>query len=604
MFAGSVTGGIPASGTDRSDRELVTCQEAGLGEARACWGGAAARCGAGAVAPWSLSAAGRRAIVTTAAAAAAIKARPPNQAQRLALGPACRPIALIAILTVVLVPYPARRCRPSCGQHLGQGNGAQAAPGQAAQDGGQGGHGAGVPKVQADDRPGPRLAEHGGHDGVRPRIGVVERVHVVGDAGLVSGPAGRPLDQRRRIPRLRGPEPAADRPGQGAQPLGAALDLRIGARGVHGRDVQVMHGVIAQVVAAAHDPLRHRRVLLEPGPDGEYRDPRSRALGLGEQRVGHRHGTLTVEGERHLRPLPRAVHDLRAQSRAGAAGRAHPRRRPGRSTRTAAVGGVRGPRAGAPGQRRPGGDRAGKEQEVSPLNRHAQKSTHPRPASPPSYRSLSCSPCWAILPLTNQMNSFLITAMGRISGVSAADTRARLLRAAADVFGERGYDGTRVADIAATAGVSNGALYAHFTSKAELLVAALRTHGRRLLADALAADPDRSITDLLVLIGRWLPRRRDASGHLLVQALVAARRDEDVARPMRDYVGERAAWIAGLVRVAPADGELDPAPAPNALAHFCLLLPMGSALITPVLHPVGDDEWGALITLVAGALDP
>ncbi|HEX3516596.1 MAG TPA: TetR family transcriptional regulator [Trebonia sp.] len=194
--------------------------------------------------------------------------------------------------------------------------------------------------------------------------------------------------------------------------------------------------------------------------------------------------------------------------------------------------------------------------------------------------------------------------MGRISGVSAADTRARLLRAAADVFGERGYDGTRVADIAGTAGVSNGALYAHFTSKADLLVAALRAHGRRLLADALAADPDRSVTDLLVLIGRWLPRRRDASGHLIVEALVAARRDEDVARPMRDYVGERAAWIAGLVRVAQADGELDPALSPNALAHFCLLLAMGSALITPDLHTVGDDEWAALLTRIAGAMGP
>jgi len=79
--------------------------------------------------------------------------------------------------------------------------------------------------------------------------------------------------------------------------------------------------------------------------------------------------------------------------------------------------------------------------------------------------------------------------MGRIAGVTAAETRQRLLRAAADVFAERGYDGTRVADIAAAAGVSNGALYAHFGSKAELLVDALRTHGRRLLADVFAADP-------------------------------------------------------------------------------------------------------------------
>ena len=46
---------------------------------------------------------------------------------------------------------------------------------------------------------------------------------------------------------------------------------------------------------------------------------------------------------------------------------------------------------------------------------------------------------------------------------------------------------------------------------------------------------------------------RDARGHLIVQALVAARRDEDVARPMRDYVGERADWIAELVRAVDND---------------------------------------------------
>ncbi len=194
--------------------------------------------------------------------------------------------------------------------------------------------------------------------------------------------------------------------------------------------------------------------------------------------------------------------------------------------------------------------------------------------------------------------------MGRTPGVTAAETRERLLRAAADVFAERGYDGTRVADIAAAAGVSNGALYAHFASKAELLVDALRTHGRRLLADLLAADPDRSITELLLVIGRWLPRRHDARGYLIVEALVAARRDADVARPMRDYICERADWLSELVRVAQADGELDRALSPNALAHFCLLLAMGSALIPPDLHAVGEDEWAALLTRVAAALAP
>jgi AcrR family transcriptional regulator len=200
------------------------------------------------------------------------------------------------------------------------------------------------------------------------------------------------------------------------------------------------------------------------------------------------------------------------------------------------------------------------------------------------------------------MNVHLILCMGRVAGVTAAETRERLLRAAADVFAQRGYDGTRVTDIAAAAGVSNGAIYAHFASKAELLTDALRTHGPRLLADLLATDPSRSVTDLLLYIGRRLPRRRDARGYLIVEALVTARRDEDVARPMRDYVGERAEWIAGLIRVAQAGGEIDPGLSPDALAHFCLLLAMGSALVTPDLHAVDDGEWAALLTRVVTAL--
>jgi AcrR family transcriptional regulator len=195
----------------------------------------------------------------------------------------------------------------------------------------------------------------------------------------------------------------------------------------------------------------------------------------------------------------------------------------------------------------------------------------------------------------------LILCMGRIAGVTAADTRDRLLRAAADVFAARGYDGTRVADIATAAGVSKGAMYAHYPSKADLLVDALRTHGPRLLADAFAADPARSITELLLVIGLWLPRRRDAAGYLNVEALVAARRDEDVARPMRAYIGERANWLGDLMRTAQAGGELDSMLSPNALAHFCLLLAMGSALVTPDLHAVDEDEWGALLGRIVTA---
>ena len=191
--------------------------------------------------------------------------------------------------------------------------------------------------------------------------------------------------------------------------------------------------------------------------------------------------------------------------------------------------------------------------------------------------------------------------MGRVAGVTPAETRTRLLRAAADAFAARGYDGTRVADIAAAAGVSNGALYAHFGSKAELLVASIRAHGGRVLADLLAADPERPVADLLLQVGRSLPRRRDDRSYLAAEALIAARRDEDVAGLMRSYTSERAEWLAGLIIAGQSGGELDPALSPDALAHFCLLLAMGSALVTPDQHAVDEDEWAALLGRIVTA---
>jgi ferredoxin/AcrR family transcriptional regulator len=152
--------------------------------------------------------------------------------------------------------------------------------------------------------------------------------------------------------------------------------------------------------------------------------------------------------------------------------------------------------------------------------------------------------------------------------------------------------------------VSNGALYAHFASKAELLIAALHTHGRRLLSQMLAADPDRPVTDVLLHIGQGLLEPRDTNGFLIIEALVAARRDQDVASPMRDYIGERADWLTGLIELAQSAGELDRGLSPTALAHFCLLLSMGSGLITPDLHEVDEAGWAALLTRVIEGLSP
>jgi AcrR family transcriptional regulator len=160
-----------------------------------------------------------------------------------------------------------------------------------------------------------------------------------------------------------------------------------------------------------------------------------------------------------------------------------------------------------------------------------------------------------------------------------------------------------VADIAERAELSNGALYAYFGSKADLLVGALRAHGRRLLGDLVPAH-ERSAVDVLLATGRSLRRRREPDGYLVIEALVAARRDPEVAAPMRDYVGERTALLAGLVREAQESGELDAALSPDAVAHFCLSLSVGTALVTPDLHDVDEQAWAAFLARLVAALAP
>ncbi len=78
---------------------------------------------------------------------------------------------------------------------------------------------------------------------------------------------------------------------------------------------------------------------------------------------------------------------------------------------------------------------------------------------------------------------------GAARGVSAADgtTRARIERAALELFAGKGVDAATTREIAAAAGLSEGALYRHFASKQEIaqsLFAAIHERLARLVREA------------------------------------------------------------------------------------------------------------------------
>ncbi len=60
--------------------------------------------------------------------------------------------------------------------------------------------------------------------------------------------------------------------------------------------------------------------------------------------------------------------------------------------------------------------------------------------------------------------------MAKRTSAQAAETRETILRVAGELFAERGYQATSVADIASAAGATKGAVFHHFKSKDELFV--------------------------------------------------------------------------------------------------------------------------------------
>src|SRR5439155_119983 len=64
----------------------------------------------------------------------------------------------------------------------------------------------------------------------------------------------------------------------------------------------------------------------------------------------------------------------------------------------------------------------------------------------------------------------------RIARVERRDARQELLRAAADVFAERGFRDASIDEVAERAGYSKGAVYWHFASKGDLFFALVEEH--------------------------------------------------------------------------------------------------------------------------------
>lgn len=152
------------------------------------------------------------------------------------------------------------------------------------------------------------------------------------------------------------------------------------------------------------------------------------------------------------------------------------------------------------------------------------------------------------------------------------ERRKLIVEAAGRLFGERGYDGTRLDAVAAAAGVTKPVLYRHFADKRALYLALLERHRADLgsFAGAIPAEgtPEARLRAVLEV---WLDyvQAHDFAWRMLFRDTGGG---EEVRAFRVEVHAEARAVLAGLIR------HLAPAPLPEReLEPLAELLRMGMA---------------------------
>lgn len=170
----------------------------------------------------------------------------------------------------------------------------------------------------------------------------------------------------------------------------------------------------------------------------------------------------------------------------------------------------------------------------------------------------------------------------------ALATRDAILRGAAEVFGDRGYGLASIADIAAAAGLTKGALYFHFASKDELAFAVIaEQHRRTMTASAAIVAEGRPALETLILLCRSLAHQ------LLEDPVVQAgiRLTTDVASADRAVAGPYRDWftaIEELVARAIEEGDIAARVDPVVFARFVSPAFTGVQLVSATLTSRAD----------------
>jgi AcrR family transcriptional regulator len=150
----------------------------------------------------------------------------------------------------------------------------------------------------------------------------------------------------------------------------------------------------------------------------------------------------------------------------------------------------------------------------------------------------------------------------RSPGRDGDATRERLMRAALDLYTTLGFLRTTTPALAEHAGVAEGTIYRHFSSKAHLLNEIYR-QAHRWALDALAVlerDRARMAPERLALLGRQIVALAEQDP-ALVRILLATTNEPYLDEPSRGIRRELNQGLTLLVAMGKSDGQVRSGPA-------------------------------------------
>lgn len=166
------------------------------------------------------------------------------------------------------------------------------------------------------------------------------------------------------------------------------------------------------------------------------------------------------------------------------------------------------------------------------------------------------------------------------------------MAAAIDLFTAHGFDATSTQAIAAASNITVAAIYRHFPSKADLLVAVARHALQTTLGETISDTPPSTAGQIADIVLAYTAPERAFTRRVVVELTHAAAQHPDVAASLHTFHRDAREHIADALRAGQRDGSLSADLDPILAARDILLLIMGICNID-TLDPdaLADESW-------------